>query len=344
MKTNRVLQAAVVVLYAQAAYCAGTSSALFLREEPTAAMFAMGGVAAAVYDEAGAVYLNPAGLGYMKSSRATLSTWKGVDEKSRYNFVSAIFNADWAGTINLNYLSHNSGSDDVFDLNGNQSSVELAKESALGFGWGHALGENFALGAQIKSIDSKLAESYSASAVTFDAGAMVKLLDGRFSLGAGIRNATGELTYISDGDPLPRVIYGGAAARFNFGPGSRLLLAADLRQPKDETSPDASIGAQYDIGFVSARFGVKRVSRENSITTGAGLMLKWASIDYGFQPQGQLEQAVHKLTLSIYFNTPDSKKPDTAQTKQDTTAEPSKDAQAPAEVDAGSTLENGENK
>jgi hypothetical protein len=303
MKTKiSILVFGLLILVPPACRGAGTTSALFLRQEPTARVTGMGGASAALYDDAGALYLNPAGLGWASGHRLAVSAWRGVDEKSREAFVSDVYSLGRPGVVTLNYLYRSSGKEDIYDLGGDLSNVELAREYAVGAGWGHSLLENFSVGVQGKFLKSELAEAYDDTAVTVDAGVLARTNNGRFSAGAGIRNAVGELKYISDADPLPRVLYGGAAMKLPTGAKGSLVLAADVQQPKDEATPDLHAGLEYGISMVALRLGVKRVSKESSFTIGGGLNVKFLSVDYGFQAAGDLKQPVHKFTLNLKFD------------------------------------------
>jgi len=303
MKTNFSILLGGLALFASAsaAHAVGTTGALFLRQEPTARMFSMGGAGAAVYDDAGAAYLNPGGLGFMCDHRLTLSTWQGLDEQSRNNFVSGIANAGRYGVFGLSFLNYTSGKEDINDLGGNTTSVELESDYAAGLGWGHKVwGENLSVGGQIKQVHSKLAEAYSAKATTLDFGALAKTDDGKFSAGAGVQNAIGSLTYISEASPLPRVVYGGAAARFALDNLGKVLLAVDAQKPRDD-SMELRAGGEYSVSIVAVRLGGKRVSGSNSITVGGGLRYKGLNFDYAFEPAGDLAEPMHRFTLSFAF-------------------------------------------
>jgi len=279
---------------------AGTSAAPFLTQEPTARVTAMGGASAALYDEAGAVYFNPAGLGFAEGHRLSFSAWGGVDEKSNEAFVSGVFDAGKGGGFALSYLRHTSGDEDIYDLSGNLSTVELASEYALGAGWGHSLSRVFALGGQLKVVKSTLAEDYDAKAVTVDLGLLARTRNERFSLGLGVRNAGGELKYIDEGDPLPQLLYGGAAMRFPAGRG-RFLLAADLHKPRDQKGSDIHAGLEYGASVLAVRVGARRAAGENAFTAGGGVKIRQFSFDYGFQAAGKLDQPLHKFALSVLF-------------------------------------------
>jgi len=283
-----------------AARGAGTSAAPFLTQEPTARVTAMGGASAALYDEAGAVYFNPAGLGWADGHRLAFAAWGGVDEKSNEAFLSGVYDAGRGGAFALSYLRHASGDEDIYDLSGNLRTVELASEYALGAGWGHSLSEVFALGGQLKVVKSTLAEDYDAKAVTADLGLLARTRNRRFSLGLGVRNAGGELKYIDEGDPLPQLLYGGAAMRIPAGRG-RFLLAADLHKPRDQKGADLHAGLEFGASVLAVRVGARRAGGENAFTAGGGVKVGRFSVDYGFQAAGKLDQPLHKFALSVLF-------------------------------------------
>lgn len=304
-----LLAGLILMLAAAPGRCAGSTSALFLRSESTARMFAMGGAAAALDDDAGALYANPAGLGRMKGHGLTLSTWKGVDEKSRYNFLSGIVDAGRYGAFDVTYLGYNSGSEDINELDGTTRSVQLQRDSALGLGWGHKILEGLLSGGvQVKRVSSELADTYDAKATTFDLGLMARTPEGMFSAGAGVQNMVGSLTYVDAGDPLPRVYYGGVAARLPVDGYGQVLLAADVQKPKDESSRDLRAGLEYSKSFFAVRVGGKRVSGDSTYTLGAGLKFKWLGFDYAFAPSGALDQPIHKVTLNLRFGAATAKK------------------------------------
>jgi hypothetical protein len=89
---------------------AGTTAAEFLREDPTACGFSMGGVYLPLINDAGAAYINPALLGHMTGHNVAVSEWKGLDGISQYGFAGVVLNAGKIGAFGLNYLSYDSGS------------------------------------------------------------------------------------------------------------------------------------------------------------------------------------------------------------------------------------------
>lgn len=295
-----ILWAAAALAAPAAGRCAGTAAAPFLRSETTARVSGMGGAAAALTDDAGAAYFNPAGLAYAAENRFSFTTWNGLDSRSRYAFLSAIYDTGRLGVFNLSYLNFNSGSEDVFDLDGNKSSLTLQRDYALGLGWGHELLKGLSVGGQVKLVSSELAEAYKDKTGAVDAGLLARTANGRYSAGAGVRNAGGELKYLAKADPLPRTVYAGVSGKFKLPSGS-LLAAFDVEKPRDQPSADGRLGVEYALGRFALRAGLKRVDNDNALTFGGGVRLSWLDLDYGFEPGGDLDEPVHKFTVNVLF-------------------------------------------
>jgi len=281
---------------------AGTTSAEFLRQDPTARGFSMGGVYLPLLNDAGAAYVNPAVLGHITGHNMALSAWKGLDGVSQYGFAGIVLNAGKVGAFGINYLSYDSGSEDIYDLNGNLSKVVLQKDYAASAGWGRNLGEYLFFGGQVKSVSSKLAETYNASAITFDACVMYKSLDDKLTIGAGMENLSGELKYQEEGDPLPRIMRGEIGYRFFLGRDS-VIIGAAVKKPDNENTLDGGAGIEYTPAAmpVAVRVGMRREAEEMTFAAGLGLNWKTVSLDYGFQPAGKLGEATQRLSLSMNF-------------------------------------------
>ncbi len=281
---------------------AGTTAAQFLRQDLTARGFSMGGVYLPLANDAGAAYVNPAALGHMTGHNVALSAWKGLDALSRYNFAGIVLNAGKVGAFGINYLSYNSGSEEMYDLNGGLSEIVLQKDYAASAGWGRNLGEHLFFGGQVKSVNSKLAETYSASAVTFDAGAMFKSLDDNLTIGAGVDNLSGRLKYLEEADPLPRIVRGEIGYRVALG-RNRVIIGAVVKKPAAENTLDGGAGIEYAPAAmpVALRAGMRREAEETTFAAGLGLNWKAVSLDYGFQPAGKLGEVSQRLSLSVNF-------------------------------------------
>ena len=279
-------------------------SGLFLTEEPSARVSALGGVSLLAANDPGAMYLNPAMLGSMTGNvRIAASAWQDVAAAGTYSFGYAALKLGGLGALGFGYLGYGSGTDEIYDINGTQTgNVKLESDRALSAALGLHLADWLFIGGQVKSVMSKLAERYTANALTYDAGIMLKMSD-RFTIGAGVQNITGELKYKTVGDPLLRVIRAGAGYRLGMGK-SNAIIGVEAQKPADS---DVNIGAGVEFnmaGLFSLRGGMKRAGgaeKEASITAGAGIKLGGVGFDYAFQPAGNLGEPLHKATINVRF-------------------------------------------
>ena len=280
----------------------GTAAALFLREDPSARGFAMGGVYLPLINSPGAAYLNPAALGHITGHHVELSMWKGLDAVSQYSFAGAVISSRRSGVFNVNYLNYNTGTEDVYDLNDNLSKVTLQKDYAVSAGWGKNLGEIFFVGGQLKRVNSVLAQSYSASALTFDAGVMYKSLDDKVTIGAGARNMGGSLKYKNLSDPLPRSVTGEAGYRWPLYEAS-LTAGLSVQKSLGSNTIDSGIGLEYCSSGIPLvlRAGLREMDGEVKAAAGIGVALKGVTVDYGFSAAGQFAGTEQRFSLSVNF-------------------------------------------
>ena len=280
----------------------GTAAALFLREDPSARGFSMGGVYLPLINSPGAVYVNPGGLGHVTGHHIELSMWQGLDAVSRYNFAGIVASARRAGVFSFNYLSYDTGIEGVYDLSGNFSRVTLQKDYAVSAGWGKNLGETFFAGGQLKLVGSELAESYSASALTLDTGVMYKSLNDKLTLGAGARNMGGSLKYKTVSDPLPRSITGEAGYRWTFY-DDNLTAGLFVQKFMDSNTIDRGLGLEYGFSAMplSLRGGLREMEGVLKAAAGIGVVLKGVTIDYGFSAAGKLAETSQRFSLSVNF-------------------------------------------
>ncbi|HNT98346.1 MAG TPA: PorV/PorQ family protein [Elusimicrobiales bacterium] len=297
--------AAILLAAAPAALSAsgaGTTAAPFLKEVPTARGFALGGVYLPLVNEAGAFWSNPAALGAMSGHHIELSAWRGLDAESEYGYLGAALDAGRVGAFGLSYQSYDSGAEEIWDLNGNMSKISLQKDYAVTAGWGRNFGENLFFGASAKTVNSKLVETYSAGAVSFDAGLIYRSLDDKFVIGASARNISGELKYKSEADPLPKTLCGEAGYRFNAG-RNQIALGGLIQKPDDADNLEGGAGMEISpAGMpVALRAGLARTADETAFTAGLGLDIGRFGVDYGFKPAGALGETSQRLTLRMDF-------------------------------------------
>jgi len=297
---------AVLALFFSSAVChaggAGTTAAEFLRQDPMARGFALGGLYLPLGNDVAAAYINPAVLGHMTGHGVGVSAWRGLDGASQYGFAGLVLDAGRVGSFGINYLRYSSGSEDIYDLEGNLTKVVLQEDYAASVGWGRNIGERLFFGLQAKSVNSRLAENYEANAITFNTGVMFKSLDDKFTLGAGVENFGGELKYLSEADPLPRALRGEIGYTFGLGRDT-VMVAGGVKLTEAEGDLDGGAGIEYTPGAfpIALRAGMRREAEEMAFSAGLGLRWRSVGLDYGFQPVSRLGETAQRLSLSVNF-------------------------------------------
>jgi len=291
----------------------GTSGAQFLKIAPSARPAGMGEAFAGVADDVDAVYYNPAGLADLKKVEVTgshtslfqdlnyeyaavsvpLLSWvKTQDAKNKYGVLGvSIYNLS-VSNLERRGLTETDTPTDTFG----------SSDLAYALSYGYTLADTgLSLGATAKFIDQQL-DTAKASAFALDAGSLYKT--GRTSLAFGLRNAGTKTQFASQADPLPLLIYGGAAYRFS----DNFLGSLELDAPRDNRIT-VGLGAEYRHDFGdrltgSVRGGYNSRNTDAGGLSGAsmGLGLGYGnfSFDFALQPFGDLGNA-YKYSLLVRF-------------------------------------------
>lgn len=249
-----LLLALALALAAPAAAAPGETAAAFLLIPPGARPAGLGGAFSGVADDPHAAWYNPAGLGFFDRVEAAAgreSRFEGL--RYDYAVVAAPVLAfrdspqrrTAAGVVALSMYSltasgiERRGLVETDTPSGTFGASDRAY--ALSYAWAPDGERGLGVGGTLKRVQSAL-DSARASATTADAGVLYKAE--RWSAGAGGRNLMGSLGFGSVRDPLPRVLYAGAAAR----PRKALLLAVEAGKPRD-AGLGLAAGAEYTREF-----------------------------------------------------------------------------------------------
>lgn len=278
----------------------GTSGAQFLKIAPGARAPAMGEAAAADCEDAYALYYNPAALGRLKRPEAALahnSYFQGI----RHDYGAfALPLLSWTnsprpgnavGTLGFSVTSLSVGGIERRGVVETDSPSDTFGASDLAYtaGYGYALSEALALGGAVKAVEQTL-DSAQASAFAADGGLLYGA--GEFAAAAGFRNMGGSIRLGKSPDPLPFLMYAGAAYR-GRGP---LHLAVDMRVPSDHRVM-LSLGAEYRrpvgpglsaalrVGYNSANTDPEGLT---GLVAGAGLGRGNMGFDFAWVPFGDL--------------------------------------------------------
>lgn len=294
----RAMLLALLLAPALAAAAPGETAAPFLLIPPGARQAAMGGAGGGAADDALAAYYNPAGLGFLE--RTELSA--GRENRFgglRYDYAAlavpvlafgdapARRNARGVLGVSLYSLSatgiERRGVVETDAPTGSFGATDRAY--ALSYAWSPGGDPGLSFGASLKRVNSAL-DSARASANTADLGVLYR--NERWGAGAGVRNAMGSIGLGTVKDPLPRVLYAGAALR----PRKDLLLAADVENPAA-----LRLGAEWTREFTKELSGALRAGADTTrkdlgamavLSLGGGL--RWGAVeaDLAWRPGGLL--------------------------------------------------------
>ncbi len=219
----------------------GTSAVPFLLISPNSRASGMGEAGAGLADDAGSVYWNPAGLGFLRGSEVSIThaNWLPQFHLADLFYDYLNFRQDvpeWGGTVAASVTYLNLGTFTITTESGPTGiGTFKAFEVAGTVGYGTAITDEFGLGINLRFINSSLspigAGSESGNGIaydmSFDIAALYKPkalvipftdvdLGDFFSVGADLSNLGPKVTYIdaAQADPLPTTLRVG----FGFTP------------------------------------------------------------------------------------------------------------------------------
>lgn len=291
----------------------GTSSGILLKNHFSPRGDGMAGAQAAVtVDEAGALSWNPAGLvGHRQQEVSTFVNRGLIDDL--VGGVTYSCSLDPTLALGGGVLMYDAGSFELVSAAGDVS-LSNAQREVLAYVTGAYrsgfLGEVFAVGINLKVLNSTLLDRYSAFAIAADVGFRWEptgWLD-HFNLGAAIKNLGTPMKYVEQPFPLP--LYGIAGLGYQILQGDQfeLLLAADAQYDQGKNWNE-SIGAEFWIfKQVALRGGYKFGTDLSGLTLGAGLRLdpkarESLQVDYAFALMEALN-SVHRISLTYSFGAP----------------------------------------
>lgn len=313
---------AAIWLGAGAARAGTVSSGLALAG--TARSLGMGGAGAAASMDAGAVWLNPANLGWLVAPEAAFMHGQYVADITVDQLALAFpaphggmaIGAAWTGLGAIE--SYNASGVSVGEFSPGDTSITVA------YGYGTKL---WAAGAGVSWARSELAGDARATAWSGDAGVSVRPLP-QLAAGASVQRAGGTLTYDRDGAALPLTIRGGGAITLPMVPvtvavdgvrvGDDDLSIRGGAEGRHEIKPglDARVRAGWRTGTPSG--GVSGLSAGAAMTWrpaagfidrdllrmsddgGQSFWLKAVRVEYAWTPMGDLGSA-HWFSLGLLF-------------------------------------------
>ncbi len=253
---------ALAVAPAGAHVSLGGAQSLYI--QPGARAAGMGDAFVSVVDDASACWWNPAGLGFLEQTHNVsllhsrlVPDWDDV----YYEYAAYAMKVEGLGTIgySLIYLTYGeqlaTTEDDEIPF-ATFNSYEIIPSIA----YGASLGDRVAVGLNLKFILVDLApaevtlDGKDGSGTTFaaDFGALWRLMDGRWNVGAALQHVGPKIAYIDveQKDPLPRNLKVGTSYKLLDDEMNALIVSADYNKSLvlTEEIPHPTIGVILNAG------------------------------------------------------------------------------------------------
>jgi hypothetical protein len=289
----------------------GSAGVQILKSDISPRAAGMAGSFAAVADDVYAMNYNPAGLGQLYLPQASAMYYSGFDD-SRLNYfafamplpVQGVAGYDKPG-VGISALFTNSG-DFVYrpiqpdgTVPAISMNAETTKVLTLSYAEKVYAGETDLegykanieqyLGFSAKYVNSKLLDTYSASALAMDAGWLVRDLNSGVSFGVSAANLGSGLKYYQQSTPLPSILRVGAAFQPPTVMSQSLLFTVDGDLYLQEKLKSLRAGIEYRFQDIFAlRLGYKGLDDNKGMAFGMGINYQNFSLDFGMLVSGQV--------------------------------------------------------
>jgi len=271
----------------------GTSGARFLRIGVGARPAALGEAFSAVADDVNAMHWNPAGLGQIEDSQASIShnAWLTDITEQAVSYARPSGKRDSLG-VGVRYI--HMGKIKSFDIDDKPLNDSEAYSFAFILSGSRKFSEKFYSGSNIKIIQRKL-DKESALGVALDLGFLYK--PGLLQLGLTVQNLGSGGVFIDEADSLPVNIKTGIAGRLFE---KKLILGLDFNMPSDEDAY-AGIGAEYSLGSILLlRAGYNmRDSAGSGVSLGFGVKSSGWLLDFAYIADNVFDYT-YRVSLGVF--------------------------------------------
>ncbi|HOW28330.1 MAG TPA: PorV/PorQ family protein [Elusimicrobiota bacterium] len=289
---------------------AGTTSAAFLKIAPGARAVSMGESFAALADDATALYWNPAGIVQLDHPEFTLMHNESFQDL-RFVFAGYVhplsprhaFGVSTSGLFVKSDLERRSGlgeniaEDPLTESEGSFGAHDIA----MAFSYARRFGNDWMAGGTVKGVQQVI-DGERAQGAAADLGVLWRIPHSRWQAAAVIQHIGPPIRFIGKSYKLPL----NGKLGVSWRPASTLRLTGDLNQSIDNYLR-AGTGLEYDpLRFLSLRVGYKHRLNGNELgelsglTAGCGFSIRGYSIDYAFNPAGDLGNT-HRVSLTARF-------------------------------------------
>lgn len=308
MKTKSFFTAVIIIFLSTSIF--GQKTYEFLRLDLSPRAGALGGSFVSNNDDPNVIFYNPAGLKLIKDQKISFSY---VNHLLDINLASVSYTQD-VGTLGrfgaaVEYISY--GSFTQADQFGNKTGEFSVGELALILGYANNLEDNLYYGANIKFINSSIADQ-SSSAMAFDLGLHYAIPSEGLSFGIALLNTGFQLSkYYTTKEDLPVDLVLGISKKMEHIP---LTLSVDFHRLNRGDDPYTgrfeafSVGAEFDLNqSFTIRFGYNNEKRKElkvgdfgglaGFNMGLGLMISKYYFDYGYSSMGEIG-SMHRIGVS----------------------------------------------
>jgi hypothetical protein len=287
----------------------GSAGVQVLKTDLSPRAAGMGGAFVAVADDAYGPGYNPAGLGQLYMPEASAMYFSGFDDSSlqHLSFVMPLPIQGLAGLdkpgLGVSALFSDSGSFlySPIDSAGNVNSVSMDAENtrviALSYGEkvysgevnleGYKANLEQYLGLSVKYIGSEMLETYSASAVAFDGGWLIKEPNLGLAFGASLHNFGSGVKYYQETTPLPSILRLGASYQRPTVMSQSLLLSLEGDLYLQEKLKSFRAGLEYHFQeMFNFRLGYRGGEDNSGAALGLGIHYESFALDFAMSLGG----------------------------------------------------------
>ncbi|PKN00030.1 MAG: hypothetical protein CVU78_03370 [Elusimicrobia bacterium HGW-Elusimicrobia-2] len=282
----------------------GDAGGITLEEPASVKAASLGEAYTAFAEGAAGSFWNPAGLNYQKLFALEAGAMTGYDGT---NFMTMGFAKPFknGGALALNVIQYDAGSMEVITLDPstgqviNTKTVSSQKDLLLQAAYGRKLWK-FDIGLALKSLQSTLADEYKATTVCGDLGLMLRSKNQRRSFGLAVRNIGGEMTYISESDPIPMTVGMGLFWRWMEKEKLNAQTFLDLKQNDNETR--INFGNEFVWRDLALRLGYQTGYEIKAVSVGFGMKLGKFKFDSSYTPMSAFSDIMRfSLSYDIMF-------------------------------------------
>ncbi len=276
----------------------GTTSGRILNLSIGARQVGMGDTFVGIADDVNTIHWNPGGLGRI-TDRAVSAMHMNSVLDMYYGHVGFVLPAR-NRTIGISLTTFQGGDLDIMYLDGTSKTVNAQQDYVVTFSYGTKILTKVNIGANIKMLQSTLAEDYKATAYAGDVGILIPGKDEIVMLGIVIQNIGTGFKYDKVSENLPAKFRMGLGSKFDLQKIHKFIVGVDVVVIFNEHEK-VNTGFEYTYkDLISLRGGYK--FKERTFATGLGFNFRNYQLDYAFGMLGEMdEDETHTVSFGMKF-------------------------------------------